>query len=79
MAEVPQEFNESELIQATTIAMEDFKTANPDHIAHLSGFKTWKSGVDAKIKFYVAHDGMTMEYNYLCSKHETQIHCLANQ
>lgn len=74
-ADEPQSFNPTELIQATTIAMDVFKTANPDHIVHLTGFKTWKSGADAKVKFYITHDGMNMEYNYLCLKQETQIHC----
>lgn len=74
-AEEPQGLNPAELIQATTAAMEVFKTANPDHMVHLSGFKTWKSGSDAKVKFYVAHDAMSMEYNYLCLKQENQIQC----
>ncbi len=75
LAEEPQGFSPTELVQGTTVAMDVFKTENPDHMVHLSGFKTWKSGADAKVKFYVNHDGMNMEYNYLCLKHETQIHC----
>jgi hypothetical protein len=77
IADESQGFIPTELVQATSIAMELFKTANPDHIVHLSGFKTWKSGVDAKVKFYVAHDGMNMEYNYSCLKQENRIHCSA--
>lgn len=75
LAEEHQGLNPAELIQATTAAMEVFKAANPDHMVHMSGFKTWKSGSDAKVKFYVAHDAMSMEYNYLCLKQENQIHC----
>ncbi len=74
-AEEPQGLNPAELIQATTAAMEVFKAANPDHMVHLSGFKTWKSGSDAKVKFYIAHDAMSMEFNYLCLKQENQIQC----
>ena len=75
LADEPQGFSPTELVQGTMVAMDVFKTENPDHMVHLSGFKTWKSGADAKVKFYVAHDGMNMEYNYLCLKHESQIHC----
>lgn len=75
IATVAQGFSPTELIQATTASMDVFNAANADHITHLTGFKTWKSGADAKVKFYVAHDGMNMEFNYLCLKSENQIRC----
>lgn len=70
-------FNPKDLVQATNSAMEVFVTTNESHLPHMTGFKTWKSGSDAKVKFYINHDGMAMEYNYLCMKHDTEIHCTA--
>lgn len=58
-----------EMQQLTGFAIDDFSKENADHVQHLSGWKTWRSGADIKVKLYVAHDGMNMEFNYNCHKH----------
>ena len=70
-------FSIDELQQATKIAVEAFQAANPAHVEHFVGFKSWKSGEEAKVKVYVSHDGMNMEYNYVCHKHESAMECHA--
>ena len=57
------------------IAFKEFSTANEDHVQHFTGYKVWKSGDDAKVKIYVTHDGMAMEFNYLCHIHEEGPEC----
>lgn len=71
------EFSPAELLTATQSAVKLFSDANPAHVSHLTGFKTWKSGADAKVKVYMTHDGMAMEYNYLCQAASGQIRCSA--
>lgn len=71
------EFSPAELLTATQSALKLFSDANPDHVSHLTGFKTWKSGADAKVKIYMNHDGMAMEYNYQCQSAGGQIRCSA--
>jgi len=68
-------FSIDELHTATKKAVENFVRENPDHVSHFTGYKSWKSGEDAKVKVYVNHDGMTMEFNYLCHKHDDSIEC----
>lgn len=58
-----------EMQKLTSLALEDFTRENGDHAQHLTGWKTWKSGEGVKVKIYVAHDGMNMEFNYDCVKH----------
>lgn len=70
-------FSIDELHEATRAATETFVAANADHVEHFTGYKSWKSGEDARVKIYVSHDGMNMEFNYLCHKHETEIECHA--
>ncbi len=70
-------FNADDLVKASTSAIAIFKAASPEHFEHLSGFKAWKSGTEAKVKIYITHDGMTMENNYLCQKHGEDVHCTA--
>lgn len=57
------------------LAYTDFTVAQPAHVEHFTGFKTWQSGDDARVKIYVNHDGMAMEFNYLCHVHETGPEC----
>lgn len=71
-------FSPSQLIEATKIAVSDFETTHPDHVSHLSGFKTWKSGLDGKVKIYVDHDGHAMEFDYTCQDHGGTLECVAN-
>ena len=71
-------FTPTQLISASQIAIADFEVANPDHAVHFTGFKSWKTGEDAKVKIYVDHDGHAMEFNYLCHKHDNELECHAN-
>lgn len=68
-------FTAEQLITATQTSIAQFNQSNSSHAAHLSGFKTWISGMDAKVKLYVSHDGMNMDFNYLCQNHGGAIHC----
>ncbi len=68
-------FSIDETHQAAKIATENFSEERPDHVEHFTGYKAWKSGDDAKVKIYISHDGMNMEFNYTCMKHETAIAC----
>ncbi len=70
-------FSIDELVDVTKLSLKDFTTEHPDHVEHFTGYKSWKSGEDAKVKIYVNHDGMSMEYNYLCHKHDTGLECHA--
>ena len=70
-------FSVTEMHTATASAVADFMKNNPAHVAHFTGYKTWKSGDDVKVKVYVAHDGMSMDFNYVCHKHGSNIECHA--
>jgi hypothetical protein len=58
-----------EMQQLTGMAISEFSAENAGHVQHLTGWKTWRSGSDIKVKLYVTHDGMNMEFNYNCHKH----------
>lgn len=68
-------FNVEELHIATKAAVSELTKAAPEHVAHISGYKTWISAEDAKVKLYISHDGMNMEFNYLCNRHPGSIDC----
>lgn len=68
-------FNSDEMQTATQSAIFELKKTEPGHFPHITGFKTWASAEDAKVKLYISHDGMTMEFNYLCNKHPGTIDC----
>ena len=57
------------------LAYTDFSAANPSHVEHFTGFKAWKSGDDGRVKIFVNHDGMAMEYSYLCHFHDEGPEC----
>lgn len=61
--------NVQEMQTLTGLAIGDFGVNEPGHVQHLTGWKTWRSGADVKVKIYVTHDGMNMEFNYHCHKH----------
>lgn len=63
------EFTIEEMQHVTGLAINDYTRDNADHAQHLTGWKTWKSGEDVKVKLYISHDGMTMEENFHCHKH----------
>lgn len=68
-------FSIDELNKATSTATGSFQKDHADHVEHFTGYKSWKSGDDAKVKIYITHDGMSMEFNYVCHKHDTGIEC----
>jgi hypothetical protein len=68
-------FTSAELLTASQQAVAAFEAQNPDHAAHFTGFKTWKSGGDAKVKIYVDHDGHAMEFDFLCRKQDNELEC----
>lgn len=70
-------FSVPDLHSASNLAVADVLKNNPSHGDHLTGYKTWKSGEDAKVKVYVDHSGMAMEFNFLCHKHDTGVECHA--
>lgn len=64
-----------ELHIATKAACDEFQRTHADHVSHFTGYKSWISGDDLKVKVYVNHDGMNMDYSYVCQKHDSAIHC----
>lgn len=68
-------FSIEELQTATKAACEEFKKDRPDHVKHFTGYKSWLSGEESKVKIYVTHDGMNMDFTYLCHKHDDAIEC----
>lgn len=71
-------FTSAQLLTATGIAITDFEAVNPDHAAHFTGFKSWKSGEEARVRIYVDHGGHAMEFNYSCLDHDDELECHAN-
>lgn len=71
------DFSISELVDVTKLALNDFQLNQKEHVPHFVGYKSWKSGEDSKVKIYVTHDGMNMEFNYLCHKHDASMECHA--
>ena len=69
------EFTIDEMHTATASAVANFVKDNPAHADHFTGYKSWKSGDDVKVKVYALHGGTNMEFNYLCHKHGTLIEC----
>ena len=70
-------FSIAELVAANSLALKDFESKQASHVAHFNGYKAWKSGEDAKVKIYVLHDGMNMEFDYVCHKHLDAMECHA--
>ncbi len=60
----------AEINAVAKIATDKFAAENPDHVEHFVGYKVWKTGEESKVKVYVTHDGMNMEFNYNCHKHD---------
>ncbi len=63
-------FTIAEVNGAAKLATDLFSTENPDHVEHFVGYKIWKATDQLKVKVYVDHDGMPMEFNYFCHHHE---------
>lgn len=70
-------FTAAKMLDATKLAIDDFTAENPTHAEHLTGFKSWKSGHDARVRLYVTHDASTMEFNFTCHEHDEGIECHA--
>lgn len=68
-------FSPEQLVKATDVALKSYAAENSAHGTHVTGFKTWKSGAEAKVKIYIDHNGMAMESNYVCQEHSGQVHC----
>jgi len=68
-------FDFAKLQEVTKLAVDEMTRTNPAHAEHVTGFKTWKSGDDARVKIYLNHEGMAMEENYLCHIHEEGPEC----
>ncbi len=68
-------FTSAQLIEVTKLAVEDFEATNPDHAEHFVGYKSWKTGEDSKVKIYVTHGAMNMEFNYNCHNHDGELEC----
>ena len=66
----PTGFTIAEIGQLAKIATDKFVAENPDHVDHFVGYKIWKSADEAKVKVYVDHNGMNMEFNYHCHRHD---------
>jgi len=66
-------FSTDQVIEATKLAVADFNLSA--HAQHFVGFKSWKSGEEAKVKIYFKHDGMNMESDYTCHDHDGEIEC----
>jgi hypothetical protein len=63
-------FSIAEVGQVAKVATDKFAAENVAYVDHFVGYKAWKAGLEAKVKVYVDHDGMPMEFNYNCHKHD---------
>lgn len=70
-------FTPAQLLDATELAMEKFSTDHAEHLDGFVGYKAWKSGENARVKFYVTHNGENMDFDYLCEMHEEGLDCHA--
>lgn len=59
-------FTPEKLMEATKASVDNLRATSPAHFPHLVGYRTYKSEDDAKTTIYVDHDGMPMEFEYLC-------------
>ena len=66
-------FSIDELHVASQLATTSFVASHPSHSAHITGYKTWKTGLDAKVKIYVTHGTHAMEFDYLCEQYDGEI------
>lgn len=74
---VAAQFTTDELLSATKSTIEVFRKEQPEHATHFTGYKAWLSGEEAKVKVYATHEGMTMDFSFLCHKHDDSIECHA--
>jgi predicted transcriptional regulator len=64
-----------QLVDATKIAIENFNLERPALTNGITGFKTWKSGQDGKVKIYVTSGGQNSEFTYTCHGHDGIFEC----
>lgn len=65
----------AELQIVTDLSVKDYVATTPGMQQYITGFKTWQSGDDAKVKIYMDHNGMTMDANYVCHMHGADLEC----
>lgn len=68
-------FTSAQLLDVTKLAVSYFETANPDQVENLVGYKAWKTGEESKVRIYVLHGTMNMEFNYNCQNHDGELDC----
>ena len=66
-----------QLLAVTKLALDDFAVRQVAHAEHLLGYTTWRVEGDAKVKVLVNHDGMSMNFLYLCHNHDGHLECHA--
>ena len=71
------QLTQAQLLAVTKLALNDFNVRHADHAEHLLGYTTWKVEDDAKVKVLVNHDGMSMNFLYLCHNHDEGLECHA--
>lgn len=59
-------FTPEQLVEATRVALADFKESQAAHADHFTGFKAWKSGDAGMVRIYIRHHGTEAEFNYHC-------------
>lgn len=67
----------TEIQDTAKVALANFQKDHAEHVMHFTGYKAWLTGEDSKVLVYVNHDGMVMQYQYLCQKHENGTECHA--
>jgi hypothetical protein len=73
-------FTTERLLDANKAALDAFKVGFPTmKVSDITGFKTWKSGDDAKVAIYMDMSGMPMETDYDCTDSGTQLDCQVTQ
>ncbi|MBI1861175.1 MAG: hypothetical protein HYR96_09690 [Deltaproteobacteria bacterium] len=70
-------FSVEDLQSAAKLGIEEFRKSQAEHFVHFIGYKAWLSGEESKLKIYVNHEGMAMDFSYVCHKHDGEIECHA--
>jgi hypothetical protein len=73
-------FSPDRLIDANKAALEVFKKGFSNmNASDITGFKSWKSGDDAKVAVYMDMDGSPMETDYDCTDNNGKLDCQVTQ
>jgi hypothetical protein len=68
-------FSTAQLQEASKIAIAEFVKDHADHADHITGYKVWKSGDDARVKIYVGSGASAVEFNFTCHIHGDELEC----